>query len=254
MLGCGGTRAGPAPRQAPGSVLVPRPAGRCQQEGALQSPLNLRYRRGSQLGLLICSCCRRLMDALDVLVLASPKSLRDAACRNCDRQCRGYLASAKFGAHREDLVATAQHLCPGAPQPSILGSQVPPRSPRLGTGSTKLTWPHFTEHRRCWGSPHQAEHWPVGYSPWQEGTCGLRPFTGWEQEQKDLLGTALLGVWSLSQLWGLPATPLADPGDPRPAEHPQPGRREVPQLLPTAPMPRWRIQATFPHPDAYPAG
>lgn len=40
----------------------------------------------------------------------------------------------------------------------------------------------------------------MGYSPWQEGTYGLRPFTGWEQEQKDLLATAFLGVqsWAIS--------------------------------------------------------
>lgn len=96
---------------------------------------------------------------------------------------------ATFGAYREGLVARAQHLCPGAPQTSIPGSCISPRSPWLGMGSTKLTWPDFTEYRWCWGSPHQAQHWSVGYSPWQEGTCGLRLFTGREQEQKDLLGT-----------------------------------------------------------------
>lgn len=83
MLGCGGVTTGPARRQAPGSVLVLRPAARCQREGTLQSPLNLGYRRESQLGLVLCSCCGRLRDGddLDVLVLASPEGLGDAECR-----------------------------------------------------------------------------------------------------------------------------------------------------------------------------
>lgn len=45
----------------------------------------------------------------------------------------------------------------------------------------------------------------MGYSPWQEGTCSLRPSSGGKQE--DLLATAPLGGLELGWFLGLPVTP-----------------------------------------------
>lgn len=233
VLGCGDVRAGsdpwfcpypPPPRPAP----LPRMLG-VRAKGPCRPPLTPLNR---ELGLLPWShsaghgthCCR-LRDGDDpgMMVLASPKG-HPGCCVwgsqvGCNQQCRDHLTRAQFGVCGEELVARAQHLCPGALQtspPSCLGD------------------PHLAQELlaqgRCWGSPSQAELWVVGYSLGQEGTHSLRPFPGQEQEPEDPLGTALPGVRSWVGSWSS-RPPHLDPGDPRAAEPPGPSRREVPRLF-----------------------
>lgn len=198
----------PPPRPAP----LPRMLG-VRAKGPCRPPLTPLNR---ELGLLPWShsaghgthCCR-LRDGDDpgMMVLASPKG-HPGCCVwgsqvGCNQQCRDHLTRAQFGVCGEELVARAQHLCPGA----------------LQTSPPKLSWGPTSRP----GAPSSGEVLGVSH-PGRALGCGVQPGAG-GHPQPETLPWAGAGTGGpaghcpsrgpeLGWLLELPATPLRSWGPP----------------------------------------